>query len=219
VAALLNPLIVINQMMTIENQTLALAGIFQSAALIEQLATGGELNQAAFDCSFDSLFTFNAPTAMDVFGNLSGLTRGLKVLSLYLNSENQDPGKDVAYYVLSMLKLASRLKSDEKLAAEIQSKLQKVESQSRDFELSRHSVVNQIDGVYQSTLSTIKPRVMVQGEQAYLRNPDTAGKIRTLLLAGIRAAVLWQQLGGSKWKLVFFRKKYVNTASQLLQKV
>jgi len=28
-------------MMTIENQTMALAGIFQSAALIEQLATQG----------------------------------------------------------------------------------------------------------------------------------------------------------------------------------
>ena len=205
--------------MTIENQTLALAGIFQSAALIEQLATGGELNQAAFDCSFDSLFTFDAPTAMDVFGNLSGLTRGLKVLSLYLTSENQGLDKNVVYYVLSMLKLASKLKRDQKLAAMIQSKLQKVETQSRDFELSRHSVVSQIDGVYQSTISTIKPRILVQGEQVYLRNPDTAAKIRTLLLAGIRAAVLWHQLGGSKWKLVFSRKKYAITANQLLVKV
>ena len=215
----MKPLLVINSMMTIENQTLALAGIFQAAALIEQLATRGELNQAAFDCSFDSIFAFEAPTAMDVFGNLSGLTRGLKVLTLYLSNENQDPGKNIAYYVLSMLKLASRLKSDQQLATVVQSKLQKVESQSRDFELSRHSIVNQIDGVYQSTISTIKPRVMVQGEQVYLRNPDTAGKIRTLLLAGIRAAVLWQQLGGSKWKLVFSRKKYAITANQLLLKV
>lgn len=215
----MKPLLVINSMMTIENQTLALAGIFQASALIEQLATGGDLNQAAFDCSFDSIFTFDAPSAMDVFGNLSGLTRGLKVLTLYLSNENQDPGKNIAYYVLSMLKIASRLKSDQQLATVIQSKLQKVESQSRDFELSRHSVVNQIDGVYQSTISTIKPRVMVQGEQVYLRNPDTAGKIRTLLLAGIRAAVLWQQLGGSKWKLVFSRKKYAITANQLLLKV
>ena len=206
-------------MMTIENQTLALAGIFQSAVLIEQLATGGELNQAAFDCSFDSLFTFDAPTTMDVFGNLSGLTRGLKVLSLYLISENQGPDKNVVYYVLSMLKLASRLKHDQKLAALIQSKLQKVETQSRDFELSRHSIISQIDGVYQSTISTAKPRIMVQGEQVYLRNPDAAGKIRTLLLAGIRAAVLWHQLGGSKWKLVFSRKKYAISANQLLVKV
>ncbi len=206
-------------MITIENQTLALAGIFQSAALIEQLATKGELNQAAFDCSFDSLFTFDAPTAMDVFGNLSGLSRGLKELTLYLGGESQAPDKNVAYYVLSMLKLSARLKRDQNLATMVQSKLQKIEKQSRDFEFSRHSVISQIDGVYQSTISTIKPRVMVQGEQVYLSNSDNASKVRTLLLAGIRAAVLWHQLGGSKWKLIFSRKKYVLTANQLLAKI
>jgi high frequency lysogenization protein len=206
-------------MITIENQTLALAGIFQSAALIEQLATKGELNQAAFDCTFDSLFTFDAPTAMDVFGNLSGLSRGLKELTLYLGGENQAPDKNLAYYVLSMLKLSARLKRDQNLAVMVQSKLQKIEKQSRDFELSRHSVISQIDGVYQSTISTIKPRVMVQGEQVYLSNSNNASKVRTLLLAGIRAAVLWHQLGGSKWKLIFSRKKYVLTANQLLAKI
>ena len=203
-------------MITIENQTLALAGIFQSAALIEQLATKGELNQAAFDCSFDSLFSFDAPTAMDIFGNLSGLSRGLKELTLYLGGESQAPDKNVAYYVLSMLKLSARLKRDQNLATMVQSKLQKIEKQSGDFELSRHSVISQIDGVYQSTISTIKPRVMVQGEQVYLSNSNNASKVRTLLLAGIRAAVLWHQLGGSKWKLIFSRKKFLLTANQLL---
>ena len=206
-------------MTTIENQTLALAGIFQSAALIEQLATQGELNQAAFDCSLDSLFTFDAPTAVDVFGNLSGLSRGLKVLTLYLGGESQAPDKNVAYYVLSMLKLSSTLKRNQNLATMVQSNLQKIEKQSRDFELSRRSVISQIDGVYQSTISTISPRVMVQGEQVYLSNSDNASKIRTLLLAGIRAAILWHQLGGSKWKLIFSRKKYVLTANQLLLKI
>jgi len=206
-------------MTTIENQTLALAGIFQSAALIEQLATQGELNQAAFDCSFDSLFTFDAPTAVDVFGDLSGLSRGLKVLTLYLSGESQAPDKNVAYYALSMLKLSSTLKRNQNLATMVQSNLQKIEKQSRDFELSRRSVISQIDGVYQSTISTISPRVMVQGEQVYLSNSNNASKIRTLLLAGIRAAILWHQLGGSKWKLIFSRKKYVLTANQLLLKI
>ena len=206
-------------MTTIENQTLALAGIFQSAALIEQLATQGELNQAAFDCSFDSLFTFDAPTAVDVFGDLSGLSRGLKVLTLYLSGESQAPDKNVAYYALSMLKLSSTLKRNQNLATRVQSNLQKIEKQSRDFELSRRSVISQIDGVYQSTISTISPRVMVQGEQVYLSNSNNASKIRTLLLAGIRAAILWHQLGGSKWKLIFSRKKYVLTANQLLLKI
>lgn len=206
-------------MTTIENQTLALAGIFQSAALIEQLATEGKLNQAAFDCCFDSLFTFEAPTALDVFGNLSGLSRGLKVLTQALDSNNQHPGKNVTYYALSMLKLSAKLKRDLNMAAQVQEKLQKTESLSRDFELSRQSVISKIDGVYQSTISTMTPRIMVQGEQTYLSNSDNASKIRTLLLAGIRAAVLWYQLGGNQWKLVFSRKKYLLSANHLLVKI
>ena len=206
-------------MTTIENQTLALAGIFQSAALIEQLATEGELNQAAFDCSFDSLFTFEAPTALDVFGSLSGLSRGLKVLTQALGSNNQYLSKNVTYYALSMLKLSAKLKRDLNMAAQVQEKLQKTESLSRDFELSRQSVISKIDGVYQSTISTMTPRIMVQGEQTYLSNSDNASKIRTLLLAGIRAAVLWYQLGGNQWKLVFSKKNYLLSANHLLVKI
>ncbi len=206
-------------MTEIENQTLALAGIFQSAALIDQLAYKGEINQAAYDCSFDSLFTFDAPTAIDVFGDLAGLSRGLRAAALYLGGENPQSAKNVAYYVLSMLKISLRLKRNHKMASAIQTGLQTIATQSSEFELSRSSVVSKIDGLYQNTVSTITPRVMVRGEQIFLRNSDNAGKIRVLLLAGIRAAVLWHQLGGSKWKLMISRKKYVRCANQILMKL
>lgn len=206
-------------MTVIENQTLALAGIFQSAALIEQLACKGELNQAAYDCSFDSLFTVDAPTVIDVFGDLAGLSRGLRAAAQYLGGENQQSAKNVAYYVLSMLKISQSLKRDQKMADTVHTGLQTIATQTSDFELSRTSVVNKIDGLYQDTVSTINPRVMVRGEQNYLRNPDNAGKIRVLLLAGIRAAVLWHQLGGSKWKLIISRKKYVRCANQILMRI
>lgn len=206
-------------MIPIENQTLALAGIFQSASLIEQLAYNGELNQAAYDCSLDSLFTFDAPTAIDVFGNLAGLSRGLKALTQYLGGENQNSGKNVAYYVLSMIKIASCLKRDQKMATLIQTGLQNIETQATDFEMSRASLVSKIDGLYQDTISTINPRIMIRGEQDYLGNSANAGRIRVLLLAGVRAAVLWHQLGGSKWKLMISRKKYVLSAKQILMKL
>ncbi len=203
-------------MSELEGQTMALAGMFQCAALIEQVATNGNMNQAAFDCSFDSLFTFDAQATVDIFGSLAGLSRGLDVLTRYLGGEGQKSGKHIAYYVLSMLKIAARLQGDKPMASEILTSLQKIESQSREFDFSRNSIIAKIDGVYQSTVSTINPRIMVHGEQNYLSNGNNAGKIRTLLLAGIRSAVLWSQLGGSKWKLLFSRKKYVLTAKQLL---
>ena len=206
-------------MTLIENQTLALAGIFQSADLIEQLAYKGELNQAAYDCSLDSLFTIDAPTAIEVFGDLAGLSRGLRAAAQYLGGENPKSARNVAYYVLSMLKISQRLKRNQTMASAIQTGLQKIATQTSDFEMSRASIVGKIDGLYQDTVSTINPRIMVNGEQIHLRNPDSAGKIRVLLLAGIRAAVLWHQLGGRRWKLLVFRKKYVRSANQILMRI
>ncbi|RLA21365.1 MAG: lysogenization regulator HflD, partial [Gammaproteobacteria bacterium] len=47
--------------------------------------------------------------------------------------------------------------------------------------------------------------------------PHNKNKIRALLLSGIRAALLWRQCGGSRWKIIFQRKKITNTCLQLLK--
>ena len=203
-------------MSRIDNQTLALAGMFQSAALIDQLATSGEFCAIAFDSSFDSLFTFDAPTALDVYGDLSRLSLGFNTLKTYLGGESASSGKNIAYYILSMLKLATVIQSRQKVSDALLQSLRDIESRAREFDMSRASMIGKIDGLYQDNISNLNPRIIVRGEQSYLTNPENAGKIRTLLLVGIRAAVLWQQLGGSKWKLFFLRKNYLATAKRYL---
>ena len=44
----------------------------------------------------------------------------------------------------------------------------------------------------------------------HLQQTDTAAKIRALLLAGIRSARLWRQLGGHRWQLIFSRRKLLD---------
>jgi len=203
-------------MSPLENQTLALAGMFQSAVLIEQLAYKGEVNQAAFDCSVDSLFAFEAENTLEIFGDVFGLSRGMQALTNHLGGKGQASGKNLAYYIMSMMKISANLLKNEAMANSLQAELQKIQQQSIDFEMSRHSTINKIDGLYQNTISKIQPRIIIRGEQSYLSNSDTAAKVRTLLLAGIRAAVLWHQLGGNKWKLIVSRKKYVENARRFI---
>ena len=102
------------------------------------------------------------------------------------------------------------------MIVEIQNGLSNIQSQAKDFELSTQARIHKIDGLYQQTISRIKPRIMVQGDQMQLSNSDVTSKIRSLLFAGIRAAVLWKQRGGSRLKLIFSRKKYVQQAEQML---
>jgi len=201
----------------IENQVLALAGMFQAAAVIDELAFSGNLDDTAFETSLDSLFTFEAESPREVFGGIERLQRGFLALDTYLGGQIAGSSRNIAYYVLSMMKLALRLTRDRELSYTVFERLRGIERSSRDFDMSRSAVVVKIDGLYQETISDLRPRIMVAGEQNYLLNADTAARVRTLLLAGIRAAVLWRQLGGSKWKLLFSRRRYVSVARDLAE--
>lgn len=198
----------------LENQTLALAGMFQAATLVDELALHGKCETAEFDCSFDSLFTIEAETPREALGDIACLARGFTALSDYLGGENRSPGRNIAYYLLSMLKLSSQILRDEDLSDVLLKGLHGIDSDRTGFDMNRHSVIHKIDGLYQTCISGLSPRIIVRGEQSYLRNTDNAAKIRVLLLAGIRAAVLWQQLGGNRWSLFWSRKKYVATAQK-----
>jgi high frequency lysogenization protein len=200
----------------LENQTLALAGMFQAAALVDELAVHGNCDTSSFDCSLNSLFTIDAATAREALGDISCLSRGFEALGDYLGGENRSPGKNIAYYLLSMLKISTQVLHNQDLAQDLLNGLAQIEQSTSEFDMSRGSVINKIDGLYQNSISSLSPRILVRGEQNYLRNDDNAAKIRALLLAGIRCGVLWQQLGGSKWTLFWWRKKYVAAARKFL---
>lgn len=202
-------------MTRLEDQTLALAGMFQAAVLVNELAQHGNCDGEAFDGCFNSLFTIDAETAEQALGDISHLTRGFEALGDYLGGQNRSPGRNIAYYLLSILKIANQVLGDQNLSSSLLQGLQKIEKDTSEFDMGRGSIINKIDGLYQECISPLNPRIIVRGEQNYLRNSDNAAKIRVLLLAGIRAAVLWHQLGGSKWRLFWSRKKYISAARQL----
>lgn len=200
----------------LENQTMALAGMFQAAVLIDELAVSGSCDSAAFSGSYDSLFTFDAPTTREVYGEVTSLNKGFTALDEYLGGQARAASRNIAYYVLSMMKIAAVLMADPRLSDSLSNGLLNIERRSDEFDLSRAGIISKIDGLYQETISHLNPRILVRGEQNHLLNDDTAARIRTLLLAGIRSAVLWKQLGGNKWKLLMSRKKYLSTARLLM---
>jgi high frequency lysogenization protein len=199
------------------DQTLALASMFQSASLINQLAHGESINQAAFDCSLDSLFTLEASSTQEIFGHGEGLIQGLRTLIAYQSGQERNPERMIAYYVLSMIRLANRLLKDNAMVSAVHEGLIDIERQMKNFDLSVQTRLHRVDGLYQRTISEIKPRIIVQGDQVHLTRDDSTTRIRTLLFAGIRAAVLWKQLGGSRFRLIFGRKKTVAEAQRILR--
>ena len=76
--------------------------------------------------------------------------------------------------------------------------------------------VEAVAELYQDTISTIEPRVIVQRKPDDLQKERNLHWIRALLFAGLRSAVLWRQVGGSRWSLLFGRQKLLMAARELL---
>lgn len=205
------------QLNTITNQTIALAGIAQAAALVDQLATMGKVNSTAFESSIGSVLKIDSDNVIDVYGNLSGLKLGLEQLDAQM-SGYKIPSHQQARYAASIVFLQNQLANRPDLLKTIHIGLTIAQSQSETFGLLHENVIANLGDLYQRTVSTIEPRIMINGEQHYLSQAEIANKIRAILLAGIRSALLWRQCGGTRWKFLFYRKKIISELHLLLQR-
>lgn len=202
-----------------EDKTIALAGVFQAAQLVKDIAREGKSNHAAIESSLESLLNFDAPTVISVFGNLSGVIQGLRTLQNQLDNSTQSRNIDITRYAITLIHLQRKLEKNPAMLEEISSRLDSVKSQLDYFDLSHPNTIAKLAEIYKTTISTMLPKIMIEGEQVYLSNNSNADKIRALLLAGIRSAVLWKQTGGSRLQLLFSRKKYLNSTKKLSEKI
>jgi high frequency lysogenization protein len=57
---------------------------------------------------------------------------------------------------------------------------------------------------------------MVTGNPQQLQQPNVVEKVRANLLAAVRSAVLWRQLGGRQWQMLLYRRQCSMLARGLL---
>lgn len=203
---------------TLTNQTIALAGIAQSASLVQQLATTGKADMEAMEASLGSVLKIDSASVTDVYGGLHGVQLGLKELNKQMNGY-KIANPDQARYSATLVFLERRLSERKDLLKSIQNSILKAQAQCENFGLFHENVLANLADIYHSTISTLQPRVMVNGDQTYLSRPDIVNKIRAVLLAGIRSAILWRQCGGTRWKFLFYRKKIQTELQNLLRQL
>ncbi len=194
---------------------MALAGIFQAAALTQQVARRGVADSDAADTSIRSLFKIDAEDVRDVYGGTSGLRIGLRRLIDQLQgSASRDI--ELTGYAVALIQLERRLVRRSEMSAAIAAGIEQTAQRLQHFPVTHSNIVAQLADIYKSTVSRLTPRIMVKGEPLHLANPEQANRIRALLLAGIRSAVLWRQCGGRRSQVIFGRRKLVRTANYLL---
>ncbi len=205
------------------DRTIALAGIFQATQLVHQLAYTGKADGDDFETCINSLFLTDIDSAVDTFGDITRLRSGLQALIEQLGGSDDESARpqknrqlDATKYAIGIMVLERKLSKNPDMLKAVFDGIERARNQAEHFSVTHENVIASLAHTYSQTISTLLPKIMVNGEHTHLANPSTADRIRALLLAAIRAAVLWRQCQGSRWQLFFRRKKILDEAQRLL---
>jgi high frequency lysogenization protein len=202
----------------VHGQTLALAAVFQIASQVETLAKTGHLANSEIEIAVKSLFCQNPSSIEDIYGDVKAIESGLKLLRDTLQRKPSN-SNDMVRYVMGILHLQKRLHKNPSMLNIIGSRLEKTQNQLDHFEYTHDNIIASLASIYSDTISTFSFRIQVVGEYQYLQQKRLANQIRALLFSGIRSAVLWRQLGGSRLKIIFQRKQLIKIAESELEAI
>ncbi|QBQ62862.1 high frequency lysogenization protein HflD [Actinobacillus indolicus] len=198
--------------------SIALAGVCQSASLVQQFAHKGIADRDTFKHSLESLFITQPDSTLDVFqGNLSHLKQGLETALAQFGGAKGKLDTEIGRYWIGVLALSQKLDKNPQAKANLAQRLQQLERQLSlyDNDILHEQMIANIASIYSDIISPLGSRIHVLGVHNYLTRPDIQNRVRASLLAGIRAGILWQQVGGSRWQFFFSRKKILNATQYL----
>lgn len=197
-----------------EERVLALAGLFQACALTQQLANEGRCDEGAMEAGLASVFRIDAASVVGVYGNVSNVRLGLRSVIAQLDQSDRD--MSVTKMVVTVMRLERSLANRPELLEKLQQGIVAAQRQVEHFGQDSTQVTGRLAELYTTILSTLKPRVMVSGNPQQLQQPLVVEKVRANLLAAVRSAVLWRQLGGRQWLLLLYRRQCSMLARGLL---
>lgn len=203
----------------LQDLTLALAGIFQATVLVDQIAKTGQLPSEDFATLANSLFDLNPPNTLAVFGGeVRNLRPGLEAMRQLLRDTDTPKLREPLRYALGVLHLQKKLAGRKDMLNVIGSRINQATQQAEHFGNTHENVVANLANIYAETLSTFRFRIQVNGDYNYLQQQRIANQIRTLLLAAVRCAILWRQVGGNRWQLLLQRKALAQQVDDLLRR-
>ena len=212
-----------------EHQNIALCAVAQCAALVHELAIGKEIRQSQLASAINPLLILNPESVEQVYPNLESLTLGFSTLQSILGSNRVKQNSQIRRYITEILILRKSLSKNMIMQSVVRAGLSNLEPirpslidcmQTNQQEINEQNYTfEEISSLYRKTLSTLKHRIRVAGKVQFLKNEIVSNKIRGLLFAGVRSAVLWHQLDGRYWRLFIYNKRISNTVSDIHQKI
>ena len=198
-----------------EGRVIALAGLFQALALVRAIAQRGSADAQASRTSLASVLRIDADSPADVYAGVGNLRLGLETLIAQLD-ENGKRDLALTRMAVQVMRLERTLMRHQKILSALRGGIDGMRALAPQVEAGGVDPSGRMAELYAGTLSHLQPRIMVEGNPSYLQQATQVDRIRALLMAAVRAAVLWRQLGGNHWSLIFRRRQYAMLARGLL---
>lgn len=198
-----------------QQRVLALSGMALSAAAVQQIARSGQvLHDTVTDTLVNSVLNLEPDSTLDVYGSVEAIRPGLKTLIQQMgNSQQKD--LELTRYMVGMIHLSRRLLAKDESMNQLAKRLEQVNRQYNEFGFERYRILQSLAGIYRELISPLGQPIRINGNPTYLKTDANQYHIRALLLAGVRSAVLWQQVGGKRRHFLLSRKRMLETAQQL----
>ncbi|TPH12908.1 high frequency lysogenization protein HflD [Litorilituus lipolyticus] len=202
-----------------KDQIITLAALCQVANLVQQVSRKGQADESELEMLLNSIVETSPQNTLAVYGGeLSKIRAGLILLIEHLGDNKNDKVKDPEFtrYLISLMNLERKLVKQPKKLALLSERIEDTKRQLTHYELTSDPLVASFASIYSDIISPLGAKIQVTGEPNILKQKTNQYRIRALLLAGIRTAVLWRQVGGKRRTILFSRTKLVQLAKQLL---
>ncbi|AZG75158.1 high frequency lysogenization protein HflD [Shewanella livingstonensis] len=194
-------------------RTMAFAGILQAIGQVQYLARHGESDKDALAATLNTILVTEPESTTDVYQDKAILDNGYQLIQ---NQLGDGSNKDVetTRYLVGVLTLERKLARSPNGLGMLAERINQVHRQLAHFAITDEQVLANFASIYSDVISELGPKLQISGNPDCLKQPQVQHKIRALLLAAMRSAVLWRQLGGKRRHLVFARKAIFDTAQQ-----
>ncbi|GAA0288395.1 high frequency lysogenization protein HflD [Psychrosphaera haliotis] len=194
------------------NQTIAMAALCEAALLIQQVSKGQAFDSQAVATLVGGIMN-TAPENVDqVYPNLASLKQGSYLLVHQLSGQATSKDVEVTRYLAGMMSLSKKLLNNQTALTGLSTSLKEVERRLEHFDITDSSIIGNFADIYSKNISPIGQKIKVIGTPQNLKQPIIQNQVRALLLAGVRAAVLWRQMGGKRRQFIFSRNKILKSA-------
>jgi high frequency lysogenization protein len=200
----------------IERQ-LALAGVCQAAALVQSVARKGSADAQAVETSVSSILVTNPENPQQVYGALPNLKIGFMTLVAQLDNDSRQKDAEITRYVASILSLERKLSKHPDALNKLGDRISHVQRQLGHIDFEHGQIMSSLASVYTDIVSPLAPKIQIAGNQQHLSLEINQHKVRALLLAGVRSAVLWRQMGGKRRHILFRKSQILKAAKQAVR--